>query len=259
MLAAVSVHAQGTFQNLDFESATPGTPITGPLGPFYQPVALALPDWTAYVGTVQQTEVLQNDTTVALASVDLFGPNYPAAGPSPGIDPGTIDGNYSVLLESGVDPQNNAVNVGASIAQTGTVPQGSQLLEFRAWQTFSTEFTVSLGGDTLSTFVLATGPNYTLYGASIPPSLDGQTAQLEFTADFSGTGASWLGLDDIAFSSVPEPSPLALTGVGALAFALYRRVAPNQAMKWILRSQFVSAWHSCSPLFPFMPKAHFKI
>jgi hypothetical protein len=53
---------------------------------------------------------------------------------------------------------------------------------------------------------------------------------LEFTADFVTSGASWLGLDDIAFSTqaVPEPNPLALTGIGALLFALFRRFAPKQ-------------------------------
>jgi hypothetical protein len=221
--------AQGTFQNLDFESATPSTPITGPIiGAHYQPMGLAFPAWTAYVGTVQQTEVLQNNYTLGLASVDLFGPNYSTAGPSPGVVPGTIDGNYSVFLQSGGDPQSSAL-VGASIEQTGMVPQGSQSLEFEAWQTASTEFSVSFNGNNLSPVVLGTGANYTLYGVNISPYV-GQTGSLEFTANYSGTGASWLGLDDIAFSptAVPEPNPLVLTGVGVLLFTLYRRFAPKQ-------------------------------
>jgi hypothetical protein len=204
----------------------PSTPITGPLGPFYQPVGLALPGWTAYVGTDQQSLILQNDYTEGQASVDLFGPSYPAAGDLPSNIPGTIDGNYSVLLQAGSDPQSSAL-VGASIAQMGIVPLGSQSIEFRAWQTQFNNFTVSLGGDTLSPIVLGTGPNYTLYGVSIPPLMDGQSVQLEFTDNFLTSGASWLGLDDIAFSTqvVPEPCLLALTGVGALAFALCRRFA----------------------------------
>jgi hypothetical protein len=52
---------------------------------------------------------------------------------------------------------------------------------------------------------------------------------LEFTADFNGS-FNFVVLDDIAFSTqaIPEPSPLALTGVGALVFALYRRFAPKR-------------------------------
>jgi hypothetical protein len=229
MLAAVSAQAQGTFQNLNFEAATPGAPITGPIiGADYQPLGLALPGWTAYIGAEQQSEVLQNDYTLGQASVDLFGPNYPAAGPSPGPTPGTIDGNYSVLLQAGGEPGNSSVTVGASIAQTGMVPPSSQSLAFKAWQTFFTTFSVSFNGNNLSPVVLGAGANYTLYGVNISP-YDGQTGSLEFTADFSGTGASWLGLDDISFSpqSIPEPSPLALTGVGALLFALCRRFAPK--------------------------------
>jgi hypothetical protein len=228
VFAALSVQGQGTFQNLDFESATPSTPILGPLGTYYQPVGLALPGWTAYLGTVQQTQVLQNVYTEGQAAIDLFGPNYPAAGPSGEgpFNPGVIDGNYSVLLQSG-DNQDETMTVGASIAQSGFVPVGSQSLEFRAWQTGLTDFSVSFNGNSLSPVVIGSGANYLLYGADIS-AYAGQSGQLEFTADFSGRGASWLGLDDITFTAVPEPSPLALTGLGGLLFALHRRFASKQ-------------------------------
>lgn len=228
-----SAVAQGTFQNLDFESATPGPPLGPPPiggipGVSYQPVNLALPGWTAYIANEQQTEVIQNSYGHGQAQIDLFGPNYPAAYQSPGLTPGTIDGNYSVLLQSGADPANVGALVGASIAQTATVPFGTDLLEFRAWQTASTDFTVSFNGSTLSPFVISTASNYQLYGADIS-SYAGQTGQLEFTCNynFSG-GASWLGLDDIAFSPVPEPNPLILAGIGGILFALYRQFLPKR-------------------------------
>jgi hypothetical protein len=47
----------------------------------------------------------------------------------------------------------------------------------------------------------------------------------------SGTPPSELILDDISFSStsaIPESSPLALTGLGGLLIALYRRFAPKR-------------------------------
>jgi hypothetical protein len=230
ILASVAIgsllaHAQGTFINLDFESADL-SPVPPNQGGVQVPVGSALPGWTAYIGTDQQSQVTQNDYGHGLAQIDVFGPNYPAAGWPPSPDnPGVIDGNYSVLVQSGflsdgITPEN------VSIAQTGTVPIGYQSLEFKAWPTFANEFSVSFNGNNLSPVMLGTGPNYILYGVDISP-YAGQTGQLEFTADFVTPGASWLGLDDIAFSpsAVPEPSPLVLTGIGGLLIGLYRRFA----------------------------------
>jgi len=190
----------------------------------YVPVSSALPGWTAYIDSVQQTQVQQNAYDTGLAVIDIFGPNYPAAEPSPGIVPGVIDGNYSVLLQAGAEPGTSGVTTGVSIAQTGTVPDDDQWMQFRAWETYWTGFTVSFDGNSLSPVVLGTGANYTLYGVNIAP-YSGQTGQLEFTADFVTPGSSWLGLDDIAFAATPEPSPLVLTGIGGVLFALYRRFA----------------------------------
>jgi hypothetical protein len=52
---------------------------------------------------------------------------------------------------------------------------------------------------------------------------------LEFTADFDGSYNNVV-LDDITFSpnAVPEPSPIALMGIGGLFFALCRRFAPKR-------------------------------
>jgi len=67
-----------------------------------------------------------------------------------------------------------------------------------------------------------------VYGVNIAQ-YAGQTGQLEFTA-LDNNPPGQIELDDINFSTqtVPEPSPLALTGVGTLAFALYRRFAPKR-------------------------------
>ncbi len=219
-LAALSAHAQ-TFQDLDFESATlsPVPPNYGPT--VYVPVSSALPGWTAYLGADLQTQVIQNSYGFGQAEVDIFGPNYPAAGYPPSVyNPGTIDGNYSVLLQSGGEPQNSDVTVSASIAQYGTVPVDSQSLQFKAWTYGPAQFSVSFDGSSLPPVVLGSGANYTLYGVDIS-SYDGQTGTLQFTAPFY----SWLGLDDITFS-VPEPSIVALTAIGGLLFG---------ARKWFAR------------------------
>jgi hypothetical protein len=66
--------------------------------------------------------------------------------------------------------------------------------------------------------------NYTIFGGNISE-WAGQTEQLTFSSSFQN-----FLIDDISFSTqaVPEPSPLALTGVGGLLFALYRRLAPKR-------------------------------
>src|ERR1700722_19387750 len=75
-----SSEGQGTFQNLNFESANLSpTPSSGP--PLYVPIASALPGWIAYTGADEVTQVLQNNYTLGQASVDIFGPNYTTAGP----------------------------------------------------------------------------------------------------------------------------------------------------------------------------------
>jgi hypothetical protein len=131
------------------------------------------------------------------------------------------------LANNGSGPQ----LVGASLSQDGTIPANTESLEFDA-ENFegTTPLSVSFAGDNLTLFVLSfavspSGQPYNVYGANIAP-YAGQTGQLEFTATFD----NWIELDDISFSttSIPEASPLALTGIGGLLFALYRRFAPKR-------------------------------
>ena len=217
---------QSTFQDLDFEAATPGTPVYGPIGPYYQPVNLALPGWTVYMGTTQQTEVTQNAYSLGEGAVDIFGPKYQSAGAQGTFQPGIINGNYTVFLQAGTP-----TGLGdAIIEQNGTIAAKEQTLIWKQWDWLTpaqnptaSVLTVSFSGNVLTPVVLGSGANYTLYGANIAP-YAGQTGELEF--DASDTGLSWIELDDISFSNtsvVPEPSTLALTGFGGLIFALHRR------------------------------------
>ncbi len=110
------------------------------------------------------------------------------------------------------------------------MPGSAESLQFEASET--TPLTVTFNGNVLSPVVLSSGVSadgvpYNLYGASIS-AWAGQTGIMEFTAD--QVDENYVVLDDISFSTqvVPEPSPLALTGVGALAFALYRRFSPKR-------------------------------
>jgi hypothetical protein len=153
--------------------------------------------------------------SLGATAVTLIGPNSPF-GSAP------IDGNYSVLLQGGLSAS------AASISQTGAIPAGTQSLLFEG-EPGSGPLNVLIGTQVVSFAAVGNGPNYVLYDANIS-AWAGQTEQLTFSAleDLSRPN-NW-EIDDISFSptAIPEPSPLALTGVGALVFALYRRFAPKR-------------------------------
>jgi len=227
LLAVLSAQAQ-TFQNLDFEQANPVID-PGYYPPYGVTAASALPAWTVYVGTVLQTGVLQNVTTEGTAAVEIFGGNYPATASQPG----SLDGRYSAFLEAGFNPQNTSVLLSASIAQTGTIPDGSESMQFEVWQSLPYNSAVSFGGHDLAPVVVATTATYTLYGANIAP-YAGQTGQLEFTSTMpTEPGLTEFGIDDITFSTTaisPEPGIIALTAIGGLLF---------DARKWFGRRRIL--------------------
>jgi hypothetical protein len=212
---------QGSFQNLDFESANL-TPIASGQPGVEVPITLALPGWSAELGNSPVTQVWQNDFSLGAPSIDILGPNWNSP-------PQIIDGYYSVVLQAGlaggVTPET------ASLWQNGTIPAGTESLEFKAWDSGGiTPPLVSFAGDNLSLFVLSSGVSpsgqtYNVYGANIAPYAD-QTGQLEFTAAVGNVaGVGGIEMDDITFSTtaVPEPNSIVLTGIGGLIFAWYRR------------------------------------
>jgi hypothetical protein len=209
MCIAVSVQAQGSFGNLGFESANL-SPV--PAGQFGGEVSSlnAIPFWTGYLDTVQQTQVLQNNLTLGNASIDILGPNWNMGG--------IIEGQYTVVLQPGRGPNIGGPpsNVSASISQTGLVPANAQSLQFKAG--IFTPFSVSLGGQNLNLVQLGTGANYTLYGANIPLSEIGQSEALTITALAGPNSADYFDSFVFSPSSVPEPATwtLLLCGAGLL-------------------------------------------
>ena len=226
LLSALSAQAQVAFQNLNFEQANPVIDPNGPEYPLDVTAASALPGWTAYVGDVQQTDVILDAYSLGEADVEIFGPGWN------NVNPGVIDGNYSVLLRSGFLNDGTPENV--SIAQFGAVQPAVQSLEFKAWSVYSTaNFSVSFAGNTLSPVVLssgstASGQDYNVYGVNMVP-YEGQSGQFEFTALFNqGINPGNIELDDITFSTntvSPEPSIVALTASGGLLFGARKRFA----------------------------------
>jgi len=209
---------QGTFQNLDFESAT----IQQTQTPGDVSATSALPGWTVYYGTNQQATVWYNQAALGSTHVDLLGTNGVPAGFK------SIEGEFSVLLQGGVSGSGpNLFATAASIKQMGVVPLGSRSIIFKALGEPGT-FTVSIDAVNISYFALSNGPGYTVYGGDISSSA-GKTAELEFALSrLAGTDNSNWNLDSIQFSdlAIPEPSVLHLLALGALVVA--SRVLRNE-------------------------------
>src|SRR5258705_6340372 len=104
MLLAISTLAillcpasgQGTFQNLDFESATL-IPIPGdPYGSVQ--FAPAFPGWTGYIGTNQQGAALYNKVYLDSSGISIIDQGWSHLLTSGGV----IDGNFTAVLQAGV-------------------------------------------------------------------------------------------------------------------------------------------------------------
>ena len=198
VIAAVfSISAQGQgFLNLNFESAynLPENP-PFPNGELVS-ATNGLPDWTAYAGDNALAEInyVSNDISGSQTSVELEGGAL------------ALSGDFSVGLYDG-----------GNIRQMGLVPAGAESLKFEANAVLN--FSVILGGQTLSYSALSEGPNYTVYGANILAGMDGQMEMLTFFNAGPGEGTV---LDNIEFST-PEPAEWAIIGVGALLLGFWRR------------------------------------
>lgn len=206
------MQAQGTFRNLDFESANlPPIQFGGPVSSLD-----AIPGWKAFLGTTQVTQVWQNDLTLGNASIDILGPYYG----------GRIEGQYTVVLQPGfdpfVDPFGISENVSASISQSALMPANARSLQFKAIIIFGS-ISVNMGGQDLFLMPLGTDGHYTLYGADISL-FAGQFETLTITA-LAGPNNPF-GFDSFVFSplAVPEPSTLSLLALGGLLFGLRRRL-----------------------------------
>ncbi len=208
-LGVLPALGQGSFQNLNFESAL----IDQTHAPGGVSTTDALPGWTAYSSTNQATQVLFNDFCLGATCISLLGTNSPVGPP--------IEGGFSVLLQGGVSGPGTLHPTAASIRQTGLVPASSRSVRFKA-QLDSLGvpgvLSMSLDGVNIPYVSLSSGPNYTLYGGDIS-AFAGRTAELGFSL-FGGAGIDYSiwNLDSIEFSdlAVPEPSVLGLSLLGAL-------------------------------------------
>ena len=229
LLAATQclTNGQGSFQNLGFESASL-VPIPGdPYGRVQ--FAPAFPGWTGLVGGAQQTAALYNNWFLDTSGITILDHGWSSATLGALGVTGPLAGNYSALLQAGLfgTPADTA------ISQTALVPAAAQSLLFNAYAPGFLSplipLTVTLGGQRLSLTPLASGANYTSYGADIH-ALAGTTAKLDFTVPAGNphVNNNYVFLDSIQFSDqpIPEPGVFGLCALGALLLGwrvLWRR------------------------------------
>lgn len=201
--------AQGTFQNLGFESANlPAIP-DGQPGEFV-PFKTAFPFWTGYSGTNILTQALHNDSSGGGPNISILGPNY-----SPQY---IIAGGYTALLQAGLDPFNK---VDAALAQVGILPTYAQYLSLKA---SGGPVAASFAGQDISLFPVASGSNYILYEGDISR-FAGQLGELRFSAEPTLSNPNnTFALDSINFLPIPEPGVGALCLVGGLVVGFRCRV-----------------------------------
>jgi hypothetical protein len=205
--------AQGTFENLDFESANLPTIPQGQFGGLV-PIGSAVPGWTAYLGTDEVATVLHNNLTLGDASIDILGPVWIAPN-------AIIEGQYTVVLQSGRGLAQ--ANVDAALSQVGLIPADAASLIFKV---AGVNFAASLNGNILPMVLLESGPNYALWGSDIS-AFAGLPAELRIASlTTPARPSNSLYFDAIQFSMNPIPEPnvaaLFLTG-SAFWFAWMRR------------------------------------
>jgi hypothetical protein len=189
--------AQG-FVNLDFESAN----LTGlPTGSV--PAANAFPGWT-----VNAQYIIYDDVSLSGNSISIMDAN--------GYPPFPIQGNYFAFLNSGNTP---GMGIPVSLGQSGTIPLGTQSITF--WGNIG-GLQITFAGQSLAFSKTGSMAHYNIYAADIS-AFAGQTGQLLFSLPPYVNSAT---LDNVQFSSssVPEPSQLALTALGAVLLGFRRRL-----------------------------------
>ncbi|MGD0649804.1 MAG: hypothetical protein ABSA97_01445 [Verrucomicrobiia bacterium] len=153
-LSCTSGLLRQTFQNLDFEDADLAPVQYGG----FVPITDAIPHWTGYLGTNQVTQVLQNNSTLGDASIDIFGPDWPYGG--------IIQGQYTALLQCGGNPftRDSSDLLDASLAQVGLVPVSAKSIQLEVFPWLGASFAVSFDGQAIPLSPVGSGPSYTLYG-----------------------------------------------------------------------------------------------
>jgi hypothetical protein len=202
-LSHLAVNAQGTFQNLDFESAA--VPNVTSAEVVFIPTTNGVPAWSAYTGTNSEPLIMYNGVSAGSAQISVIDQHTAF------FSNNVIGGNFTVTLDAG---ERTAGIVPAAIAQTGLVPSAAKSISFSAAQvSFGqiSDLELTFAGYPVLFSLAGTGPNFGVYVGDISQ-FAGTSGELRFTERPISSQFSTVALDDIQFSDVaiPEPAPVGL-------------------------------------------------
>ena len=158
-LLILGPHQATAFQDLGFES-----PVFVPVSSGYSgsmDPASALPGWTVLWGTNPAPFVLYDNEFLDSAGVSLLDTNQPYGFQAL---TQTIRGRYTLLLQGGFSLSSYPARQSVSIAQTGTISSSDRTMLF---DVSGGNFAVSVAGQTITPYPLASFPNYTQYAIDV--------------------------------------------------------------------------------------------
>lgn len=235
-----------SFQNLGFEEAQ-----LVPVTPGYEGQVQTVPAfrwWHVYWDTNLAPFVLYNNMFLDSAGVSILDTNFYVL-------PQVFQGKYTALLYGGYSLTGYPyVRLPVSIAQTGAIPASAKTLLFDARMlSGGTDFAVSVAGQNLPYFALASNTNYVLYGVDVS-TMAGQTRELRFTAYPhlypEPTAINYVYLDDIRFSASPltaspfilaSPSSQTANAGSNVNLTVTATGLPSPAYQWFFNSTNVIA------------------
>jgi uncharacterized repeat protein (TIGR03803 family) len=203
LLAPVTVGQcqAAAFQDLGFES-----PVFVPVSSQFQgsvDPASALPGWTVFWGTNTATFVVYDNEALDSASISILDTNRPYGFQAL---TQTIQGRYTLLLQGGFSLTSYPARQSVSIAQTATIDPSAKTMLFSM---NGNNFAVSVAGQTITPFWIASFTNYTRYAVDVS-AFSGQTVEIRFTAfplPPPGLAINNVYLDAISFSSSALSAP----------------------------------------------------
>ncbi len=217
-LLALSSGEAAVFQNLNFENANTNTITDLGFGAHYGPIADLMPGWTLLRGSNTVTQVGFNNVPPGAGFATIFSPAFVGHAP--------VIGQYSFAMFPLYDVRSHIILIPFTLSQSGDLPAEVKQIRFLS-HGGPVELDVNDSPISLTYTPVPVQPGWNgaipVYEAEgdISP-YAGLTVELKFTTLLTPDYLGATGLDEITFSSVPEPGPVTLLAAGLAALALFR-------------------------------------